>query len=205
MTQISKVQIPRRDKRYETLGMSCPLGDVLDLSASGMKIGSSGKPAVSKGELKQFVLRTTKQTLTLSGRVQWIRRQSPLSKRYEIGVRFVDTRPSIREAVAAFAQYGFIGPGAQKLSHERVASATIYKTSKVVEDYYKFLSVDRRATQPEIRRAFWVLAKANHPDVTSDPCAEARFRKAIEAREVLLDTMKRRRFDDLLSSQDKAA
>ena len=105
----------------------------------------------------------------------------------------------------AFAKYGFVGPGELGSSHERVANATIHKASKVVADYYKFLGVERRATEPEIRRAYWALARANHPDMTSDPNAEVRFRRANEAREVLLDPMKRRRFDDLLLSQSNAA
>lgn len=205
MKHSNRVQRPRRDERYETSGMSCPLGDVVNLSASGMQICTSGKPAVLRGEQKQFVLRTTKQTLTVSGSVVWMRRRSPLSGQYAMGVRFVDSGPAIGEALVAFAKYGFVCPGEQGLSHERVANATIHKTSKLVEDYYRILGVERRATQSEIRRAYWALAKANHPDMTSDPKAGVRFRRVNEAREVLLDPMKRRRFDDLILSQSNAA
>ena len=205
MKHSNKVQRPRRDERYDTSGMSCPLGDVVNLTASGMQIHTPRKPAVSRGELKQFVLRTATQTLTVSGSVVWRRRRSPLSGQYEIGIRFVDSRPAIREALVAFAKYGFVGRGEQESSHEGVANATVHKSSKIVEDYYRILGVERRATQSEIRLAFWALAKANHPDVTSDPKAEVRFRRANEAREVLLDPMKRRRFDELFPSQENAA
>ena len=107
--------------------------------------------------------------------------------------------------MVAFAKYGFVGPGELESSHERVANVAVHKPSNIVEDYYRILGVERRATEPEIRRAFWALAKANHPDMTSDPIAEVRFRRANEAREVLLDPMKRRRFDDLPLSQRSAA
>ena len=205
MKHSNRVQRPRRDERYETSDMSCPLGDVVNLSASGMQIRTPGKPAVSRGELKQFVLRTTRQTLTVSGSVVWMHRRSPLSRQYAMGVRFVDSRPAIGEALVAFAKYGFVVPGEQESSQELVANATVHKPSKIVEDYYRILGVERRATQSEIRRAFWALAKANHPDLTTDPNAEVRFRRANEAREVLLDPMKRRRFDDLPLSQRSAA
>ena len=122
-----------------------------------------------------------------------------------MGVRFVDSGPAVGEALVAFARYGFSGPGEHELSHMRVAYATVHTTPKIVEDHYRILGVERRATQHEIRRAFWALAKANHPDVTSDPNAEVRFRRANEAREVLLDPMKRRRFDDLFQAQENAA
>ena len=205
MKHSNKVHRPRRDERYETSGMSCHLGDVVNLSASGMQISTPDKPAVSKGELKQFVLRTNRQTLTMSGNVVWTRHRSPPSGQYAMGVQFVDSPAATRETLVAFARYGFAGPGEQELSHMRAAYTAVRKTSKIVEDHYRILGVERRATQSEIRRAFWALAKANHPDVTRDPKAEVRFRRANEAREVLLDPMKRRRFDDLFPSQEHAA
>src|SRR5258706_14953165 len=63
-------------------------------------------------------------------------------------------------------------------------------------DYYEILSVERTADGEEIKRAYRRLALKYHPDRnTSDPEAEARFKEAAEAYEVLSDPPKRQRYD----------
>ncbi len=52
-------------------------------------------------------------------------------------------------------------------------------------DYYEVLGVSRSAGEGEVKRAFRRLARELHPDVSSHPDAEERFREAAEAYEVL--------------------
>jgi molecular chaperone DnaJ len=62
-------------------------------------------------------------------------------------------------------------------------------------DLYEVLGVDRRASDAEIKRAFRKLAQQWHPDVNQDPDAEARFKEASEAYQVLSDPDRRQRYD----------
>jgi molecular chaperone DnaJ len=65
-------------------------------------------------------------------------------------------------------------------------------------DYYEVLGVPRDADDSTIKKAFWKLAKKYHPDVNpDDKDAEAKFKEANEAYEVLSDPDKRSNYDQL--------
>ncbi|HEC77481.1 MAG TPA: molecular chaperone DnaJ [Thermoplasmatales archaeon] len=62
-------------------------------------------------------------------------------------------------------------------------------------DYYEVLGVSRNATKEEIKRAYRRLALKYHPDKSSDPNAEEKFKEISEAYAVLSDDEKRRQYD----------
>ena len=66
------------------------------------------------------------------------------------------------------------------------------------KDYYKVLGVERNAGADEIKRVYRKLARQLHPDVNPDDKeAEARFKDINEAYEVLGDSEKRSKYDQL--------
>ena len=72
-------------------------------------------------------------------------------------------------------------------------------------DYYKVLGVSKSASAEEIKKAFRRVARETHPDANpDDPEAEAKFKLAAEAYEVLSDADRRRRYDrgDLIDLSD---
>jgi curved DNA-binding protein len=66
------------------------------------------------------------------------------------------------------------------------------------KDYYKILGLSRNASDAEIKKAFRKLAREFHPDVAKDKKrAEEKFKEINEAYEVLGDSAKRKKYDEL--------
>jgi DnaJ-class molecular chaperone len=66
----------------------------------------------------------------------------------------------------------------------------------MMRDPYEVLGVAKTATADQIRAAYRKLAKANHPDLhPGDKAAEARFKDASAANDLLSDPDKRARYD----------
>ena len=66
------------------------------------------------------------------------------------------------------------------------------------KDYYKILEIDKKATSAQVKKAYRTLAKKNHPDKNlNDKKAEERFKLVNEANEVLGNSEKRKKYDDL--------
>src|SRR6185295_7553973 len=63
------------------------------------------------------------------------------------------------------------------------------------QDYYDVLGVPRSAGAEELKKAFRKLAMQFHPDRNQEAGAEARFKEATEAYEVLSDPEKRSLYD----------
>ena len=74
------------------------------------------------------------------------------------------------------------------------------------KDYYETLGVARNASDEEIKKAFRKLARQFHPDVAKNKKqAEEKFKEINEAYEVLGDSTRRKRYDELGSNWNSGA
>ncbi|MGN0992743.1 MAG: DnaJ domain-containing protein, partial [Bacilli bacterium] len=62
-------------------------------------------------------------------------------------------------------------------------------------NYYELLNVDRKASEEEIKKAYRSMAKKYHPDINKSPEASKIIVSLNEAKDTLLDPIKRRDYD----------
>ncbi|MSU64025.1 MAG: J domain-containing protein [Pedosphaera sp.] len=73
-------------------------------------------------------------------------------------------------------------------------------------DYYATLGLDRRSTDAQIRAAYRLLAKEQHPDVNGNsPTSVAQAQALNAAYEILSDPARRRLYDHELAARQKSA
>jgi DnaJ-class molecular chaperone len=74
------------------------------------------------------------------------------------------------------------------------------------KDYYQILGVSKTASEDDIRKEYRSLARKHHPDLNpGDKSAENRFKEINEAYEVLSDSAKRQRYDQLAANPQAGA
>uniref|UniRef100_A0A804RCW1 Chaperone protein dnaJ GFA2 mitochondrial n=1 Tax=Zea mays TaxID=4577 RepID=A0A804RCW1_MAIZE len=77
-------------------------------------------------------------------------------------------------------------------------SRSFHATRRVyTRDYYDVLGVSKDASAPDIKKAYYALAKKFHPDTNKDADAEKTFQEVNRAYEVLKDNDKREIYDQL--------
>ncbi|MFN0010039.1 MAG: PilZ domain-containing protein [Phycisphaerales bacterium] len=77
--------------------LTCELGAILDVSASGMRIDCGKLCPVQVGQTLPLTLRAASQSLAAIARVAWVRRSGHDTQ--QAGVEFVETSPAFAQAL----------------------------------------------------------------------------------------------------------
>lgn len=192
-------EYPRAAPRFETSVISCLLGQVRDLSVSGMRVTTNTAPAVKLNDMVRLELNSPKDDLLVVGKVVRVRRLPHGG--FDIGVQFCQVTADVARALESLGKYGCIkGP-----KPEPTANSGSGVTANVeLPDLYGILCVAPVATEQEIQAAFRELARKNHPDLNKDPEAQARFIQLHKAYDVLKDRDKRKAYDEALKGRKAA-
>lgn len=212
----------RQAERHDAHGLRSPqLGELVDLSTSGMRCKCEGKPKVVVGQRLPLVIQNEGQSIRVSGIIVWVRRMSLAGSTYQMGVRFFDVRPGITKALDQFARFGCINlngaampfdgdvSGAVEGASAAAAASTNPPASEPqraetaaitveVENLYEHLGLDPEADDQQIRKAYHALAMRYHPDHCNDPQSAERFSIVNKSYSVLKDPDRRRKYDLML-------
>jgi DnaJ-like protein/PilZ domain-containing protein len=192
-------QDPRRSApRQKTDTLSCPLGDVIDISATGVRIRCGSKPPFSEGAVTTLKFVFNGGKLPVSVQERW-RKRHGFRGSYEIGLKFVNNPPNVMNAIGSLIKFGFLCPDAVAgESPEPKAQAKPRKKLRVsvdLPDYYAVLNVPPDADDKRVHTAYRQLARQYHPDANKDPGAQDRFIGICEAYKVLSDPDQRKTYD----------
>ena len=69
-------------------------------------------------------------------------------------------------------------------------------------NYYELLGVSSDASSEDIKRAYKIQMKKWHPDINKDSEAVSMSMKINEAKDTLLDEVKRKEYDDFLNHKN---
>lgn len=190
----------RQAERHRTNMLSCHLGRVVDISATGMKLRCESKPPVKIGQVIEAKLDSGHQRIPVQAQVVWIRRRG--FKTFTMGLRFVNIKRSLQVAIESLGRFGYIDLEAvAKAKQQKFGDP--YKNhgqqainaSADLPDYYSVLGVRREASPEEVHKAYRVLARKFHPDVAKTDDALEKFTAITQAYEVLRDAAKRKTYD----------
>lgn len=209
-------QTPRRAPRIPTQELRCGEGELVDMSASGMRLAFTNPSGMRVGDVRTFIIRSPAQKLRLTGRVVWTKKKSLFSAGGEVGIQFQGLRPELARAIETFAANGFLPTGddkptcdesAPRPKRDKKAARSVARVDAGVPDLYAMLDVERDVSPADLRAAYHVLAKKLHPDTGSSPEAAEEFANIAKAYRALADPEARARYDVMLarSEADQAA
>ncbi len=108
----------RRHGRVQCEMLSCQLGEVVNLSASGVMVRGRGTTEHQSGERIQLDLKCLDHELQVTAQVAWIKEED---RTFSIGMEFIDLTPEqaqrIRELLPIAAAVQAVGEGGGPVTH----------------------------------------------------------------------------------------
>jgi hypothetical protein len=108
----------RRHGRLKCDLLTCALGEVMDFSASGMKVRYRGRLQVERGQVVDMALHAAGSTQNVKARVVHIHKAG--FRRHDLGLEFVEVTPEVSKGLLALAR---IAMDSMTLGHEGCASS----------------------------------------------------------------------------------
>lgn len=185
-----------RAHRFNTPNLRCPYGQLLDMSATGMRFRLDSKPDFAIGDLRELHVQGPTQKLKVTVRVAWIKK--PLlgfGKAVECGVQFVIDKPGLDKVLAHFAEHGFVPKDGFKGSKTQTPKQPM-AVNVQVPDLYAMLGLKFGASDEDIHGAYRDLAKKLHPDANPNGDTMDQFSAVTKAYSVLKDATLKKQYDE---------
>src|SRR5688500_7039896 len=185
----------RESDRFGSDLLTCPLGDVYDLSGTGIRLRGKGRCKLAMGQVLAVTLQAPQGQLTLQAKVVRIQRQG--LRTYDVGMQFIGIKPGTARALRTLAEFGFVsgrasggsGSAATSSSSEPFTPKNVVQEAKY-ERARELLGVGPEATAEQLKLAYRNKARENHPDVRHGPDANERFVEIAAAYQMLRTAMK---------------
>lgn len=188
----------RRAPRQTTDTLSCHLGDVKDISTTGVRILCGTKPPFTPGAVTTISFEFNGGKLQVSVQERWRKRRG-LRGAHELGLMFVRNSPNVIKAIESLVKFGFLCPdavsGEQPTTKPQGKPKKKLRVSVNLPDYYAVLSVQPDAQADQVHNAYRKLARQYHPDANKSPDAQDQFISICEAYKVLSDPEQRQSYD----------
>lgn len=93
----------RRHGRVRCQETRCTLGEVLDLSASGVRVLTRGRVRLKRDTVIPMIIEVGDRAVPVQAKVVWVNKAG--WRRRTAGLQFVDLTPELRARLAELAQY----------------------------------------------------------------------------------------------------
>lgn len=170
-----KVQQRKHKRMLAPPGVVSDLGDLLDISESGMRVHCAQCLMVTQGDIVSLQLRCGDLGMQVRAKVAWVRRTGV--KERIMGLQFVGLKPSMLAAIQVLARQGANARSPQSAAKEH----TPVRIAAQLPDPHASLGVPRDASFEVIHKAYRALARQYHPDFNNSPQALIRFREITDA------------------------
>ena len=192
----------RRAQRHNVDCVTCDLGEIVDLSRTGMRVHCPRRPPLKLNQTGPMTLSGTDGRLKLQGRVAWIRRRG--LRAFAMGIESVNTTRQHEKAIENLATFGFFragkgdgqrGGGADPAGAGGAKGGPKLSASVNLPDYYEVLGIEPDAAAADVKRGYHEQAQRWHPDVCRESDAVSRMQLINEAYAVLRNPTLRATYD----------